>query len=134
MNNVNIVGNLTRDIELKYFETEKGKLASAQFSIGVRRTEDITDFINCKVVGKTAEVINEYTKKGDRLVINGRMQVDTWEKNGERQSMTYVYVNSVVLPERKKEERVEPKLAPEVENTWGKAQDMKIETEDLPFY
>ena len=74
MNNVQLVGRITRDIELK--RTQGGK-AYCNFSIAVTRKykREEADFINCLAWDKTAELIKN-VKKGDPLAVSGRLQID----------------------------------------------------------
>ena len=75
MNNVNLIGRITKDIELKYTQNGKGY---CNFSIAVSReyNRNETDFINCVAWDKKAETIAQYFKKGQRIGIIGRIQID----------------------------------------------------------
>lgn len=72
MNNINLVGRLTKDPELK----TKGDVKYCLFSLAVKRIgkKDETDFFNCTAFGKTAEVIAEYCKKGRELGVTGSIE------------------------------------------------------------
>jgi single-strand DNA-binding protein len=83
-NKVILVGNLTRDPELRY--TPKGT-AIAKFGLAVNRTwktetgeskEEVT-FVDIDSFGRQAEVIGQYFKKGRPILIEGRLRLDTWE-------------------------------------------------------
>ena len=78
MNNVSLVGRLTRDPEIK---TTNSGSSYARFSIAVdRRGKDAgTDFINIVAFGKTSEFIERYFRKGQRIGINGRIQTGSYE-------------------------------------------------------
>ncbi len=91
MNVVILMGRMTRDPELKY--TSGGK-AFANFSLAVQKTKDEAEFIDCTVWEKTAETIAEYFRKGNRILVQGRLSVSTYEQNGEKRKMTRVVVNS----------------------------------------
>ena len=87
-NKIILVGNLTRDVELRYFPSNQGCVAS--FGLGVNRkfkgadeqSKEETLFVDCKVFNRTAEVINQYLKKGSRILIEGRLCMEQWEKDG----------------------------------------------------
>ena len=84
MNNVTLMGRLTRDPELKYSQAGK---AYCRFSLAVQRefNREEADFINCLAFGKTAETIAEWLGKGRRIAIVGRIQTGNYEnKNGEK--------------------------------------------------
>lgn len=87
MNNITLLGRLTRDPELKY--TQSGK-AFTKFSIAVTRefNRDEADFINCIAWDKRAETICEYLRKGKRIALQGRLSVRSYEKDGETKWIT----------------------------------------------
>lgn len=110
MNNVNLVGRLTRDPELRY--TTSG-MAVVRFTLAVDRrmsrekrmeaqakNQPITDFISCTAWNKTAELIANYVEKGKQLAIEGRIQTGSYEKNGQRIFTTDVVVNSMDFIEK----------------------------------
>jgi single-strand DNA-binding protein len=89
-NRVILVGNLTRDPELRYIAS-----GTAVSEIGlavndrVKRNEqwvDETTFVDITLWGRTAEVANEYLSKGSAVLIEGRLKYDTWEKDGQKRS------------------------------------------------
>ena len=101
LNKVMLMGNLTRDPEIKY--TPKGT-AIANFGIAVNRTytpeggekrEEVT-FIDLEAFGRTAEVIGEYLKKGRPIFIEGRLKLDQWDDKttGKKTSKLRVVVES----------------------------------------
>ena len=75
MNQVNLLGRLTKDPELKYGASGT---AFCKFTLAVNRAfkKDEVDFINCTAFGKAAETIAEYVRKGDQFARGGRLQVD----------------------------------------------------------
>ena len=91
MNVVILMGRMTRDPELKY--TSGGK-AFANFSLAVQKLRDGVEFIDCTAWEKTAETIAEYFRKGNRILIQGRLSVSNYEQNGEKRKSTKVVVNS----------------------------------------
>lgn len=83
-NKVILVGNLTRDPELRY--TPKGT-AIAKIGMAVNRVwtsetgekkEEVT-FVDVDVFGRTAENVAQYLRKGSPLLVEGRLRLDTWE-------------------------------------------------------
>jgi single-strand DNA-binding protein len=94
MNLVVLTGRLTRDPELKYAASGK---AYCKFSLAVDRAfqKDQADFINCTAFGKTAELIGEYLRKGRLCGVQGRIQTDTYESNGEKRYSTSVMVDRI---------------------------------------
>jgi len=90
-NRVILVGNLTRDIELKY--TQSG-LAVTDIGLAVndrRKSQtgewvEETTFVDVTLWGRTAEVASEYLNKGSPILIEGRLKLDTWETEGQKRS------------------------------------------------
>jgi single-strand DNA-binding protein len=100
MNNLNkvlLIGNLTRDPEIRY--TAKGN-AVADFSIALNRgfsndageRVEETTFIDIVAWNKSAELAREYLSKGRKIYVEGRLQLDTWEDKETRQSRQKVRV------------------------------------------
>jgi single-strand DNA-binding protein len=87
-NRVILVGNLTRDPELRYIPS-----GTAVSDIGlavndrVKRGDqwvDETTFVDITLWGRTAEIANEYLSKGAPVLIEGRLKLDRWEKEGQK--------------------------------------------------
>ena len=79
MNNVCIIGRITKDIELKEYGKGKDKGLMCRFTVAVQRDKDTADFIPCTAFGKTAEFLDAYTVKGTRIGIEGRLQSGKYE-------------------------------------------------------
>lgn len=105
MNTVNLIGNLGQDPEMKYFDsgTVVCSFSIALASYDKKEQKETTDWVLCKSWGKTAEVVGEYVKKGHKLGVCGSLKTDTWEKDGKKQSKTYVLVSRVDLLTSKKD-------------------------------
>lgn len=103
MNRVFLSGRLTADVELK---TSSSGKSYGRFSLAVDRfgKDAGADFINCTAFGRTAEVISQYTRKGDKLVASGRIQTGSYEREGRKVSTVDVVVDEVELPPKRKEE------------------------------
>ena len=101
MNQVNLLGRLTKDPELKYGASGT---AFCKFTLAVNRAfkKDEVDFINCTAFGKAAETIAEYVKKGDQFAVTGRIQVDVYEKDGEKRYSTGVMVDGFTFVSKAK--------------------------------
>lgn len=105
MNNVTLVGRLTKDVELK--NTSTG-VANAKLTLAVNRQfksangEKEVDFINIVAWRKTAEILSNYTSKGSQIGITGRIQTRNYEGNdGKRVYVTEVVAESVALLDSK---------------------------------
>jgi len=91
MNIAILMGRMTRDPELRY--TSNGK-AYTTFALAVQKTKDEAEFIDCVAWEKTAENIAEYFRKGNRILIQGRLNVSSYEHNGEKRKFTRVLTNT----------------------------------------
>ena len=99
MNKVILIGRITKEIELRYTQSNK---AVGNFSLAVNRKfknqngEYEADFINCIVFDKLAETIKEYVKKGDLIGVCGRLQVRNYtDKDGNKKYITEVVVEEI---------------------------------------
>ena len=101
VNKVILIGNLTRDPQLKYLPSQ---MAVVEFGLATNRKfkaangeerEDVC-FVDCSAFGRTAEVINQYCQKGKQLYIEGRLKFDSWEDKqggGKRSKLSVVVEN-----------------------------------------
>ena len=93
MNRVYIIGNLTRDNELK----QAGQTQVLKNTLAVKREfkKDETDFINITAFSKTAELIAKYTQKGSKLLVEGSLQIGSYEKDGIKRQTADVIVRNI---------------------------------------
>lgn len=84
MNNVQLIGRLTKDVELRYFQNAQGQQAVARFTVAVDRmpkqdgTHE-TDFISCTCFGRRAEVISQHFQKGSKIGLVGRIRTGSYQ-------------------------------------------------------
>lgn len=102
MNRVILIGRLTKDPEIR----TSGNYTIASFSIAVdrkfkREGEAETDFFNCTAFNKTAEFVEKYCKKGTKMVVEGRIQNDNYEKDGVKHYGVKIMVDSLEFAESK---------------------------------
>lgn len=99
-NKVLLMGNLTRDVELKHLPNSSSAVANLGLAVNRRyRTQDgalheEVTFVDCEAWGKTAETMSQYLRKGRPVFIEGRLKLDTWEKEGQKFSKLRVVVES----------------------------------------
>lgn len=82
MNNVNLLGRLTKDPE-DYTSSKKDAMSLCKFTIAINRNAEQADFIRVTAFGKTAEVILDHVKKGQMVAISGHLATGSYEKDGE---------------------------------------------------
>lgn len=100
VNTVMLLGRLTQDAELR--TTSNGKNVT-EFSLAVDKGNDKADFFNVVAWEKTAELVSQYTKKGSKVLIQGRLEQQTWEKDGKKNSKVVVIAFDVTFLDPKTE-------------------------------
>ena len=129
MNKVILSGGVTKDAELNYLTTGTPKMV---FTLAVERNyqkdknNKKVDFINMEMLGKGAENLCQYITKGKQIVIEGELNIDQYEKDGEKRSFTKIKVD-----------RIEFQKGGGSSNTEKKAEEPTFEEfdtdEDIPF-
>jgi len=91
-NRVILLGNVTRDPELRYISSGTA-VTDIGLAVNDRRKDgktgewvEETTFVDVTLWGRTAEIAGEYVTKGSPLLIEGRLKLDTWEKDGKKNS------------------------------------------------
>jgi len=99
MNKIMLIGRICRDAELTYIPgTGTPKLA---FTIAVERSyqkdknNKKVDFINCEQLGKSTENLCQYLTKGKKIAVEGELNIDNYDKDGEKRSFTKVKIDRV---------------------------------------
>lgn len=114
LNRVMLMGNLTRDPELRYLPN--GNTAVAALSLAINRkwktpggeAKEEATFIDCEAFGRTAEVLNQYLKKGRPVYIEGRLKLDQWtDKEGQKRSRLKVVVEQFQFIDGKRDDAEE---------------------------
>lgn len=105
-NKVVLVGNLTRDIELRYSQSgmaiAKTAIAtSRKFTSNGEKKEEVM-FIDLTFFGRSGEVANQYLRKGSKILVDGRIQFDQWvDQNGGKRSKHSIAVESMQMLDSK---------------------------------
>lgn len=156
MNKVFLIGNITKDIELR--QSNSGKFV-VEFSVAINNGKDQqgnelpADFVNCTAWNKTAEVLSKYATKGTKVGIEGAMKTQTWvDQQGNNRYKTYVLVDRVELLSRPQQQQQPQQVAnqyepqynepqyqqqsirPDGRNVTGGLNYSDIKPDDLPFY
>lgn len=90
-NRVILMGNLTRDVDLKYLQSGTA-VSEIGLAVNNRRKNQAGEwveepvFVDVTLWGRTAEVASEYLSKGSPVLIEGRLKLDTWETEGQKRS------------------------------------------------
>ena len=117
INNVTLIGHLTKDVELKYTPANQ---AVAQFTLAVNRTfknangERESDFINCVIWRKSAENFANFAKKGALIGITGRIQTRNYENaQGQRVYVTEVVAENFQMLESRNQQQGQQQAQPQ---------------------
>src|SRR4029079_19620550 len=102
LNNVTLMGNLTRDPELR--QTPTGQNVTS-FSLALKRSykdqsgewQEATDYIDIVCWGPLAERVSQYLSKGRRCLVQGRLQSRSWEQDGQKRSKVEVLASDVTF-------------------------------------
>lgn len=102
-NRVILLGNVTRDPELRYISNGTA-VTDVGLAVNDRRKDgktgewiEETTFVDVTLWGRTAEIAGEYVTKGSPLLIEGRLKLDTWEKDGKKNSKLRVVCERMQL-------------------------------------
>ncbi|HEY6562946.1 MAG TPA: single-stranded DNA-binding protein [Pirellulaceae bacterium] len=101
-NRVVLVGNLTRDVEVRYLGSGMA-VTDIGLAVNDRRKNqagewvDEATFVDITLWGRTAEVAGEYLTKGAPLLIEGRLKLDSWESEGQKRSKLKVVGERMIM-------------------------------------
>src|SRR5574344_309179 len=116
MNNVNIIGNITKDVELKYTQNNKAvTTVTLAVNEGYGESQK-TYFIDVQIWDKQAENLEKYCSKGSKIAVSGKLIQQTWEYEGKKQSKVLIQANNVMFLDTKKDGQApkeENKITPE---------------------
>lgn len=105
-NKIVLVGNLTRDVEIRYSQNgsaiAKTSLAtSRKFTLNGEKKEEVC-FVDITFFGRSGEVANQYLRKGSKVLIEGRLTFDQWtDQNGQKHSKHSVIVDNMQMLDSK---------------------------------
>ena len=143
LNKVLLMGNLTRDVELKHTPSNQpvasiGIAVNRRFRTRAGEDRDETVFVDCEAWGRTAEVMNQYLSKGRPVFIEGRLKLDQWQdKEGNNRSKLRVVVENFQFVDSKPggagpAKESEPAYTASPADTGG-AQHEPVAEDDIPF-
>ena len=134
MNRVNLIGRITKDLELRHTKTGK---AVCEFTIATNRVNGKeADFITCQVWDKQAQNLVEYQGKGSLIGVSGEIRTESYEISGKKHYKTYVIVNQVeyLSPVEKVQEKPKENPFEEFGKQFEIGKQIQIEEEgEMPF-
>ena len=134
INNVVLIGRITKDLELRKTKNDK---SVCEFTIATNRIgQEDADFINCIVWNKQAENLVKYQDKGSLIGVEGQLRSERYEHNGQTKYKTYILVSQIeFLSSNKKEEKENPYEAfgNSIKTEFDVGHQIEITDEDIPF-
>lgn len=138
MNSVNLIGRVANDLELKYVRGKEGDFATLRFNLAVTKDRDKTNFIPVRVLGKLAENLTNYQKKGSLIGVEGSIEIDQYEdKNGNKKSNMYVLANGIEYLEKRETSGEVTNFKEDSnknERGYVGTQQMQFDDNEYPFY
>ena len=131
-NKVLLMGRLTRDVDLKYTNTNQpvanlGLAVNRHYKGRDEQMQEETTFIDCEAWGRTAENIQKFFSKGRPIFVEGRLKFDSWEdKDGQKRSKLKVVIENFSFVDSK----------PQAEHAGGEVQGTaqpQVAADDIPF-
>lgn len=118
MNNISILGTITREPELKYTQ---GGTAILSFGIAYNekrkqqdgRYQDLAHFFEVTAFGKKAETVNQWFRKGSRILIQGSLDYQSWEKDGQKKSKVGIKLNDFDFIDKRESNNEQANQAPQ---------------------
>lgn len=100
MNGVQLIGRLTRDVELR--QAGQSQVCNSSIAVNNRvkvsgEWQEVASFIDITLFGRTAEILQEYACKGSQIAIKGWLKQETWEGDGGKRSKLVVMVDHLQL-------------------------------------
>lgn len=150
-NKVILLGNLTRDINIKFIQSGLTILNNAiattiKFKVQDGLFKEKTLFIDVTFFGRTAKVVQKYLHKGSKVLVEGRLELDQWtDQTGQKRSKNSISVetmqmmdskNSPTLESKHKEEKLSNGTINTTNNVFGSDENPfqdEINNNDLPF-
>lgn len=148
-NKIIIAGNLTRDVELKLFQTGAsiatiGLASNKKFRKPDGSLSEETCFVDIKLFGKTAQIANQYLKKGSKVLIEGRLTYETWtDQSGSKRSRHVILADGMTMLSSANDSRPTPTVTqddslkksppPQVNTSKEHIPDIDIDEDRIPF-
>lgn len=125
VNQVILLGRMTRDIEVR--ATTSGK-SIGDFSLAVDRGNDEADFFDVVAWEKTAELLQQYTQKGSKVLVQGRIRQESWDdkETGKKRSKVVVVAQDVTFLDAKGESTGKDVVPTDID-------DKPIDLSEIPF-
>ena len=144
-NKVVLVGNLTKDIELKYLPSGSAVATSSvatshKYKSASGEQKDEVCFLDFTIFGKMGEVANQYLKKGSKVLLEGRLKFEQWTvQDGSNRSRHILSVDTMKMLDSKSQsdnqeiQRPQQKQEPVIEYEHSSLPEISIDEDSIPF-
>ena len=138
MNHVVMIGRLTKEPDVRRSQNKDTAIAS--FNLAVERRykregDPTADFFNCTCFGKLAEFCEKYLSKGTKIAVEGHLQNDSYEKDGQQRMITKIMVDFIEFAGSKSDGQKESAASQSESKGRSKKQQPEPQIEDeIPFY
>ena len=130
LNNLSILGRVTKPLELRYLQNGTAVLNFDIANSMKVKDNEVTTFLRCVCYGRSAEVINQFVSKGDRVLLQGELRQNSYQdSSGATKTYHYLQVNSFDFIESKNKEQAQAQQAPQI----PKAQQTKEQKQRADF-
>lgn len=133
-----LIGRIANDLEVKYVRGKEGDFATLRFNLAVTKDKEKTNFIPVRVLGKLAENLTNYQKKGSLIGVEGSIEIDQYEdKNGNKKSNMYVLANGIEYLEKRETSGEVTNFKEDSnknERGYVGTQQMQFDDNEYPFY
>jgi single-strand DNA-binding protein len=133
-NKILLIGNVVKDVETK--DVNKSKLSKFRIAVNDPLREKNTVFIDCEAWDDQAQFAEKWLKKGKGVIIDGKLCLDSWEKDGKKESKFFVRVHEIRFSnvgKKEDEDSGEKEEAPKKKQAQQKNQNDDEEFQDVPF-
>lgn len=143
-NKIILLGNLTRDLEVRYSTSNlaignTGIATNKKFKNKMGEEKEEVMFIDITFFGRTAEIANQYLKKGSKILVEGRLKLDQWtDAKGQKRSKHSLVVESMKMLSEKSENNfnashIDEKVEVQQNATQSAIAELSFAEEDCPF-
>jgi single-strand DNA-binding protein len=139
-NKVILVGNLTRDIEVRFSASNlaigsTGIATNRKFKTQTGEEKEEILFLDITFFGRTAEIANQYLKKGSKILVEGRLKLDQWtDQSGQKRSKHSLVVESMKMLGGREEEKYTTPVPTEKRTQMPENQNTSpVEEGEIPF-
>lgn len=140
LNNLSILGRVTKPLELKYLQNGTAVLNFDIANSIKLKDSEVTTFLKCVCYGRSAEVINQYVGKGDRVLLQGELRQNSYQdSSGATKSYHFLQVASFDFIESKNKEQAQAPQTPKAKQTKEQKQradfvkNVIVESDEIPF-